>query len=75
MARHAFIQDSIEHDPEYKPSKVLDHLLGVLEGPLGIFAEQIVQECYTWAKENGGLSTECDLAALKEHLGMKDDCE
>jgi hypothetical protein len=34
------------------------------------FAELLVQECYVWAKYNGGLSSEFDLQDLKTHLGM-----
>lgn len=31
----------------------------------------IVQECYRWAKENGGIPTDEDHRALKEHFGIK----
>ena len=34
------------------------------------FAELIVEECYLWAKENGGLGCEEDFEALKEHFGV-----
>ena len=35
------------------------------------FAELIVRGCYEWAKENGGLSSEYDYDALKEHFGVE----
>lgn len=35
------------------------------------FAELIVQECYWWAKENGGIPSDEDHRALKEHFGIK----
>lgn len=33
--------------------------------------ELVVQECYMWAKENGGIPTDVDHRALKEHFGIK----
>ena len=33
--------------------------------------ELVVQECYMWAKENGGIPTDVDHCALKEHFGIK----
>jgi hypothetical protein len=36
------------------------------------FAELIVRECYLWAKENGGLGSEEDFEALKEHFGVEE---
>ena len=35
------------------------------------FVELIVQECYQWAKENGGIPSDEDHRALKEHFGIK----
>jgi hypothetical protein len=35
------------------------------------FAELILEECYLWAKENGGLGCEEDFEALKEHFGIQ----
>ena len=34
------------------------------------FAALITQECYEWTKENGGLGSPTDYAAIKEHLGI-----
>jgi hypothetical protein len=42
------------------------------EDELGKFAELIVEECYLWAKENGGLGCEEDFEALKEHFGVEE---
>lgn len=35
---------------------------------LSKFAELIINECYTWARENGGL---IDYAELKAHFGVE----
>jgi hypothetical protein len=35
------------------------------------FAELIVEECYLWAKENGGLGCDEDFEALTQHLGVE----
>jgi hypothetical protein len=35
------------------------------------FAELIIEKCYEWAKENGGISGPIDYAALKEHFGVE----
>lgn len=36
------------------------------------FAELIIQECYEWAKENGGIGDDVDYTELKQHFGIKE---
>ena len=35
------------------------------------FAELMVQACYYWAKENGGIANDSHYNELKQHFGMK----
>jgi len=35
------------------------------------FAKLILENCYLWAKDNGGLCCEVDFSALKEHFGVE----
>lgn len=52
-----------ECKPDDNPSK---------DRTLQRFAELIVQECYEWAKENGGIGDDVDYAELKQHFGLKE---
>lgn len=62
---------AMQADPEYTGGED-DNMGHALVGNAAIqrFAELIVNRCYLWAKENGGLGSDADFEALKEHLGV-----
>ena len=35
------------------------------------FARLLVEACYYWAKENGGIANDSDYNELKQHFGME----
>ena len=35
------------------------------------FAQLLVEACYYWAKENGGIANDSDYNELKQHFGME----
>jgi len=56
------IQAIQECEPDDRPSK---------DRTLQRFGELIVQACYYWAKENGGIANDSDYNELKQHFGME----
>lgn len=45
--------------------------IGPHSSALKLYTKLIVRECYLWTKENGGLSTDVDYSAIKEHFGIE----
>jgi len=42
----------------------------ITDDQLEKFANSVLEECYSWAKENGGLSDDTDFAEMKRHFGV-----